>query len=94
MSSELKDEVKKLVGNEPANVHTVKEVIKAVLRYTGEVSSDDVRFYVNKFDPSTMVIGNAFRSLISDGVLSKKGTKKTDLKSSKSRDIAVYGAPK
>ena len=94
MSSELKDEVKKLVGNEPANVHTVKEVIKVVLRYTGEVSSDDVRFYVKRFDPSTMIIGNAFRSLVSDGVLAKKGTKKTDLKSSKSRDIAVYGAPK
>lgn len=94
MSSELRDEVRKIVGDGPANVHTVKEVIKIVLQHTGEVSSDDVRFYVNRFDPSTMIIGNAFRSLVASGVLEKKGTKKTDLKSSKSRDIAVYGAPK
>lgn len=92
MSSELKDEVRKAVGSIPANIHTVKEVIKIILRYTGEVSSDDVRFYVSQFDPSTMVIGNAFRTLVSDGILKKKGFKKTDLKSSKGRDIAVYVA--
>lgn len=93
MSAELKAEVTKLVGENPANVYVVKDVIKLILQHTGEVSSDDVRFYVDKFDPSTMIIGNAFKSLVDDGILVKKGTKKTDLKSSKSRDIAVYGAP-
>lgn len=92
MSSELKDEVRKAVGDKPANIHTVKEVIKIILRYTGEVSSDDVRFYVNEFDPSTMVIGSAFRALVGDGIIQKSGHKKTDLKSSKGRDIAVYVA--
>lgn len=90
MSSELKDEVFKVVGNGSANIHAVKEIIKIILRYTGEVSSDDVRFYVNNFDPSTMVIGSAFRALVSEGFLQKRGYKKTDLKSSKGRDIAVY----
>lgn len=92
MSSELKDEVRKAVGNRPASSYVVKEVIKIILRYTGEVSSDDVRFYVSEFDPSTMVIGTAFKALVNDGILKKKGFKKTDLKSSKGRDIAVYVA--
>ena len=92
MSSELRDEVRRTVGSEPADVHTVKKVIKIILQYTGEVSSDDVRFYVSRFHPSTMVIGNAFRALVADGILQKKGFKKTDLKTSKGRDIAVYVA--
>jgi hypothetical protein len=94
MSSELRDEVRRVVGDEPADVNIVKSVIKLILQYTGEVSSDDVRFYISRFNPSTMIIGNAFRSLVANGILEKNGTKKTDLKSSKSRDIAVYSAPK
>ena len=88
--SDLKDRVKSLVGTRPAGMHTIKEVIKLVVKYTGQVCSDDVRFYVKKFDPSPAVIGTAFRHLVKDGVIKKTGTKPTDIKSSKGRDIAVF----
>lgn len=93
MSSELKKQVKELVGDKPANFHTTKEVIKLIVMHTEEVSSDDVRFYVDRFEPSTAVIGMAFKSLVEEGKLVKGGRKPTDLKSSKSREIVVYSTP-
>ena len=73
--------------------HITKEVIKLILMHTGKVSSDDVRFYVSKFDPSAAVIGMAFKALVEEGVLAKKDRQPTDVKSSKSREIIVYSRP-
>lgn len=89
-TNELKKRIKTLVGNVPADIWTVKTVIKLILQYTGQVSSDDVRFYIKEFRPSPAIVGTAFRQLVNDGVLKKTGTKKTDIKSSKGRDIAVF----
>ena len=90
--TELKDRMSALVGKAPADIWTVKQAIKLILQYTGEVSSDDIRFYIKKFNPSSAIVGTAFRQLVKDGTLSRSGTKKTELKSSKGRDIAVYQA--
>jgi hypothetical protein len=90
MATELKDQIASLVGSAPADTWVVKQVIRKIVQHTGQVTSDDVRFYVKEFKPSSMVVGSAFRQLVQDGFLEKKGTKKTDIRSSKGRDIAVY----
>jgi hypothetical protein len=88
--NDLKDKIQSFVGTRSAGMHMVKEVIKLIVKYTGEVCSDDVRFYVKSFDPSPAVIGTAFRQLVKEGTITKCGTKPTDIKSSKGRDIAVF----
>lgn len=90
---ELRERVREIIGDKPADIYKIKKVILLVLQYTKEVSSDDVRFYVKSFKPSSQVIGTAFKTLVEEGVIVKKGTKKTDVKSSKGRDIAVYKQP-
>lgn len=90
---ELKERVKEIVKDKPANIYKIKKIIMLILQYTKEVSSDDVRFYVKTFDPSTLVIGTAFKLLVEEGVIVKKGTKKSDIRTSKGRDIAVYKQP-
>ena len=90
MSTELKDQIMNLVGSAPADAWVVKEVIRKIVQNIGKVTSDDVRFYVKEFKPSSMVIGAAFRQLVQEGFLEKNGTKKTNVRSSKGRDIAVY----
>ena len=90
MSTELKDQIKALVGSAPADVWVVKHVIRKIVENIGEVTSDDVRFYVKEFKPSSMIVGSAFQQLVKDGFLEKRGTKKTDVRSSRGRDIAVY----
>lgn len=90
MSAELKTQVYDIIGDKPADTWKVKEVIRKIIEHTSTATSDDVRFYVKKFTPSNMIIGAAFQQLVQEGFLKKQGTKKTDVKSSKGRDIAVY----
>lgn len=87
---ELKERVRELVGEEPADFYKVKAAILLVLKYTNEVSSDDIRFYIKEFKPSSAIVGSAFQSLVKDEKIRKKGYKQTDVKTSKGRDIAVY----
>lgn len=89
----LKEQVSKLLNGKPANFHVTKEVAKLIVMHTGTVSTDDIRFYVEKFDPSPAIIGAALKSLVEEGVLVKKERKPTDRKSSKSREIVVYSRP-
>lgn len=86
----LKSEIQNLVGEAPADCWITKKVIQKILRYTGEVSSDDVRFYVKAFRPSTKVIGMAFNQLIEAGEIREKGSKKTEIKEGKGRKIPIY----
>lgn len=87
---ELKKRIAELTRGVPANFLMVKEAIKLILKYTGEVSSDDVRFYIKEFTPSSAIVGSAFMALVQEGFVEKQGRKPTDLKSSKGREIAVY----
>lgn len=93
MGEALSKQIRELLNDKPAKLGQVKEIIKLILMHTGEVTSDDVRFFVDEFDPSSMIVGTAFRQLIQEGAIRKDGNRKTDLKTSKGRNIAVYINP-
>lgn len=90
MSAELKKLVKKAVGSKPATHHTVMEVAKLIAMHKGRVTSDDVRFYITRFDPSAAVVGSALKALVTKGTLRKSGYVQTEVKTSKGRQIAEY----
>ena len=90
---ELKQRIRELVGDQPADIYKLKKVILLILQYTKEVSSDDVRFYVKSYKPSSMVVGTAFKALVQEGVIVKKGTKKSEVQTTHSREISVYKQP-
>ena len=90
MSSELKTEIAGILKGKPANVYTVKDVVKAIVRNTGTVSSDDVRFYVDEFEPSSQVIGAVFQNLVQAGFLEKVDDRKSTVPSSHGRSISVF----
>lgn len=90
--SELKRRVIQTVDGRAADFHLTKKVIKLILQYTGEVSSDDVRFYVKEFSPSRAVIGKVFQTLVHDKEIVRSGDKPSDIKTSHGRRVAVYQA--
>jgi hypothetical protein len=93
MSTELKNEVLRLIGDKPPTCDTVQLVIELILQNTGEVSSDDVRFYIKEFEKSRKVIGAAIKELIRKGKLEEVEMRRTDVGSSHGRKIAVYRQP-